>query len=43
VPLFAVIYDLLKRLVFRGLIKNDCSDILRSYRNDFGGQKSEEK
>ena len=36
VPLFAVIYDLIKRLVFRGLIKNDCMDILQEYHEEFG-------
>ena len=34
VPLFAVIYDLLKRLVFRGLAKNDCMDSLKDYYQD---------
>ena len=36
VPLFAVIYDLIKRLVFRGLVKNDCMDILQNYHEEFG-------
>jgi len=36
VPLFAVIYDLVKRLVFRGLVKNDCMDILQEYHEEFG-------
>ena len=31
VPLFAVIYDLVRRLVFRGLRKHGCSDILKAY------------
>ena len=31
VPLFAVIYDLLRRLVIRGLKKHGCEDMLRAY------------
>ena len=31
VPLFAVIYDLLRRLVIRGLKKHGCEDMLRVY------------
>ena len=31
VPLFAVLYDLAKRLVRRGLRKNDCLDLLNEY------------
>ncbi len=38
VPLFAVIYDLFKRLVFRGLIKHDCADMLQQYHEDYNGQ-----
>ena len=37
VPLFAVIYDLLKRLVIRGLAKNDCIDFLRRYDDEYNG------
>jgi predicted PurR-regulated permease PerM len=37
VPLFAVIYDLLRRLVIRGLAKNDCLDFLRRYDDDYNG------
>ena len=36
VPLFAVIYDLLKRLVFRGLAKNDCCALVQKYYEDYG-------
>ena len=42
VPLFAVIYDLIKRLVFRGLIRHDCADILQQYHADFNGQEPPE-
>ena len=35
VPLFAVLYDLAKRLVRRGLRKNDCVDVLRQYNSDY--------
>ena len=35
VPLFAVIYDLVKRLVRRGLWKHDCLDTLEQYNNDY--------
>ena len=39
VPLFAVIYDLLKRLVCRGLAKNDCLHLLKQYNKDYGSQE----
>ena len=35
VPLFAVLYDLLKRLVRRGLAKNGCIDVLKRYNEDY--------
>ena len=35
VPLFAVLYDLLKRLVKRGLVKNGCADVLKQYNEDY--------
>lgn len=35
VPLFAVLYDLLKRLVKRGLAKNGCIDVLKQYDADY--------
>lgn len=35
VPLFAVLYDLLKRLVRRGLAKNGCIDVLKQYNEDY--------
>ena len=35
VPVFAVLYDLLKRLVRRGLIKNGCVDVLKQYNEDY--------
>ena len=31
VPLFAVLYDLAKRVIRLGLLKHDCSDLLREY------------
>lgn len=37
VPLFAVIYDLLKRLVILGLKKKDCMEILQDYDDDYNG------
>lgn len=40
VPLFAVLYDLIKRLVRRGLVKHDCVDILQEYNETY---HSEEK
>ena len=33
VPLFAVIYDLIRRLVFRGLRKQGCEEVLEDYQN----------
>ena len=42
VPLFAVIYDIIKRLVHRGLRRNDCADILRRYNEDYNGVPPEE-
>ena len=40
VPLFAVLYDLAKRLIRRGLFKNDCGDLLKDYED---GRKNAEK
>ena len=42
VPLFAVIYDIIKRLVHRGLKKNNCDDVLRQYEEDYNGMVPEE-
>ena len=42
VPLFAVIYDIIKRLVKRGLKKNECHDVLRDYDRDFNGIEPED-
>lgn len=42
VPLFAVIYDVLKRLIKRGLKKNECHDVLRDYDRDFNGIEPED-
>lgn len=36
VPLFAVIYDLLKKLVYKGLVKHDRLDIWKEYKHDYG-------
>ena len=35
VPLFAVLYDLAKRVIRRGLWKNDCMDYLHQYNSDY--------
>lgn len=40
VPLFAVIYDLIKRFVVRGLKRHDCADVLQAYEAEFGNEKS---
>ena len=42
VPLFAVIYDIIKRLVHRGLVKNDCVEVLKQYNEDYNGVESEQ-
>lgn len=42
VPLFAVLYDLIKRLVRRGLGKHGCADILRQYNDDYHPSESGE-
>lgn len=42
VPLFAVLYDLIKRMVRRGLRKNGCIEILDRYNEDYNGQKPPE-
>lgn len=36
VPLFAVIYDLAKRLIRRGLKRNGCPEVWEDYRRDYG-------
>ena len=36
VPLFAVIYDLIRKLIFRGLHRNGCDDMLMHYNRQFG-------
>jgi predicted PurR-regulated permease PerM len=36
VPLFAVIYDVTKKLVFRGLRRNKCDQMLTDYHDTFG-------
>jgi predicted PurR-regulated permease PerM len=43
VPLFAVIYDIIKRLVHRGLKKNGCSDVLQQYNEEYNGAIPEEE
>ena len=42
VPLFAVIYDIIKRLVRRGLRKNGCSEILQQYDEVYNPEAQEE-
>ena len=39
VPLVAVIYDLVKKLVFRGLHKNDCIEVWDEYIHTYGVEK----
>lgn len=36
VPLFAVIYDLLKKLVYKGLQKHESLDIWKEYKHEYG-------
>ena len=43
VPLFAVLYDLAKRLIHRGLVKNDSVDILEDYEKEYGEEPPPEK
>ena len=43
VPLFAVLYDIIKRFVHRGLKKNGCEDVLRQYNEDYNGELPEDK
>ncbi|MBP3674515.1 MAG: AI-2E family transporter [Oscillospiraceae bacterium] len=43
VPLFAVIYDILKKLVIRGLKRNGCAELLDHYAREFGDQKDKSK
>lgn len=43
VPLFAVIYDLLKRLVIRGLNRKDCMHLLRDYEAEYADPPKPEK
>ena len=39
VPLFAVLYDLAKRLIRQGLLKHDCSDLMRDYEEEYRDAK----
>lgn len=39
VPLFAVIYDIVKKLVVLGLKRNDCEDLLEAYNAEFESRK----
>ena len=43
VPLFAVIYDLIKRMVRRGLANNDCVDMLRSYNKEYHAEEEKKE
>ena len=38
VPLVAVLYDLIKRVVFRGLRKNDCMEVWDEYAHVYGSE-----
>ena len=40
VPLFAVIYDLIKRLVVRGLKRHDCAEILQAYETEYADRET---
>ena len=42
VPLFAVLYDLAKRLIRLGLQKNDCLNLMQAYEEDYNEQSSGE-
>ena len=42
VPLFAVLYDLIRRTVFRGLRRQGCEDVLEDYR-EYRSQDKKEK
>ena len=41
VPLFAVIYDVIKKLVFHGLKRNDESGMVNLYHDAFGDPDDE--
>ena len=41
VPLFAVIYDVIKKLVIHGLRRNDELDLLTTYHDHFGDPEDE--
>ena len=39
VPLFAVLYDIIKKLVVRGLKRNGCEEMLDDYNREFGSSE----
>ena len=39
VPLFAVIYDVLKKLIYKGLAKHGQLDVWKQYKQDYGEEK----
>ena len=41
VPLFAVLYDLAKRLIGLGLRRNNCGDLMRQYREEYAEEKTD--
>ena len=43
VPLFAVIYDIVKKLVARGLKRNGCEGLLEDYTREFSDPKTPKK
>ena len=43
VPLFAVLYDLAKRLIHLGLLKNGCTDLMRQYREEYSEEKPDKQ
>ncbi len=38
VPLFAVLYDIVRQLILHGLSRNGCNDLLINYNQEFGAQ-----
>ncbi|MBQ7801221.1 MAG: AI-2E family transporter [Oscillospiraceae bacterium] len=43
VPLFAVIYDILKKLVLRGLRRNGCTELMDEYKTEYPDSQTETK
>ena len=43
VPLFAVVYDIIKRLIRRGLERNGCSDLMDEYSREYSGDPPQQE